>query len=146
MNVHVVRAEFLRLMRFACVGAGVALIYYVTSVAVVATGLGNPLIATTVGSIVSVFASYFGHMHLSFGVEPNHGRFVWRFMIAATASYGFNLVLTWFLMDWLKLPYALGFAIVTLAVPIWTYVVTRWWVFSQSSSQEVAMMPNTHEQ
>jgi putative flippase GtrA len=130
MSLHAIKVEAFRLLRFGLVGTSVALLYYVSSVAVVATALGTPLVATTIASVVSVFASYFGHMHFSFAVEPNHRKFVWRFGIAAAASYGLNLVLTWLLMHRLHIPYPIGFAIITAALPAWTYIVGRWWVFA----------------
>jgi putative flippase GtrA len=139
IDLQATRAEVLRLLRFGFVGIGVVVLYYALSVAVVATGLGTPLVATTIASIVCVFVSYFGHLHFSFNVEPNHRKFVWRFLIVAASAYSLNLLLTWLLMHRLHFFYPIGFAIITVVLPTLTYIAGRCWVFAPGPDVHVPL-------
>ena len=123
------RPELLRAGRFGLVGVTSAAAYFFVSSMFVAIDFAGPVGATTVGQAASALISYFGHLHFSFAVEPDHHRFFWRFLTAALAMFLLNVGLTWLLAHRFQLPYSLVFAIVTVVLATMGYLAGRLWIF-----------------
>jgi putative flippase GtrA len=121
--------ELLRMARFGIVGTAAALCYASTSFLIVWSGLGSSISATIIGHVAAALISYYGHLHFSFQVEPNHRRFVWRFLVVALTTFALNLILTWSLTSILHAPYQVPIAVVTVVLPVASYLVNRLWVF-----------------
>jgi putative flippase GtrA len=121
--------ELFRLARFGIVGTAAALCYASTSFLIVWAGLSGSISATMVGQLAAALISYYGHLHFSFRVEPNHRKFVWRFLIVALTTFALNLLLTWSLTSILHAPYQVPIAVVTVVLPAASYLVNRLWVF-----------------
>jgi putative flippase GtrA len=121
--------EIFRLLRFGCVGLLAGAVYYSISVVIASSGISAPLAATIIGNITAAFVSYFGHLHFSFVVEPNHRRFLGRFLVTAAIGLCLNIFLTLLLLYQFQVPYVIVFAIVTVIVAATNYLTNRLWVF-----------------
>ena len=119
-----------RLVRFSAVGALAAAVYALTTFLVVALGLGQPLAATIIGHVGAGFVSYFGHLHYSFAVEPDHRVFLWRFVAIAVVALAVNITVTWLFTVVFKHSYISSIAVVTVLIPVVNYLSNRFWIFS----------------
>jgi putative flippase GtrA len=121
--------EAARVVRFGVVGALATSVYFLASVAMVEVVSLPPVAASTIGQICSAIVSYFGHAIYSFRVRRDHSRHGTRFLIIAAATFGLNVVVTWFLTDILRLQYWIAFAVVVVMIPTVNYFANRFWVF-----------------
>ena len=123
------RREILRVARFGLVGVGATVCYAIVTFAIVWSGLGGSIVATIIGQGTSAFISYFGHLHFSFRVEPDHRAFLWRFVVVAVATFALNLLLTWGLISIFHEAYQVPIVAVAIALPIASYLLNRFWIF-----------------
>ena len=121
--------EMERLFRFGIVGILATLVYVLVTLAVVASGLANPIVASVIGQTTSAFVSYFAHLHYSFGVPPQHRLFVWRFLVVAVITYLANIIVTYLLTKVFGISYLISIAAVMILIPILNYICNRLWVF-----------------
>jgi len=121
--------EIGRLIRFGIVGTLSAMVYALLTFAVDSSGLTNAVFGTIVGHVAASFVSYFGHLHFSFAVDPDHRTFSWRFFIVAAAMFILNITITWLFTSILGLSYVVAIATVTVLIPVVNYFCNRYWVF-----------------
>ena len=124
--------EIGRLIRFGIVGTLAAMVYALLTFAVDSSGLTNAVFGTIVGHVAASFVSYFGHLHFSFAVDPDHRTFLWRFFIVAAAMFIMNITITWLFTSILGFSYVLAIATVTILIPVVNYFCNRYWVFVPS--------------
>lgn len=118
-----------RLVRFGIVGALAGIVYAVITYLIVAAGISEPIAATIVGHLAAGFVSYLGHLHYSFGVEPDHRVFLWRFAVIAALAFTANIGTTWLFTGVLKLSYVYSILVVMVLIPIVSYLCNRFWIF-----------------
>jgi putative flippase GtrA len=118
-----------RLARFGIIGALAGVVYAVVTFLIVAAGLGGPVAATIIGHLAAGFVSYFGHLHYSFAVEPDHRVFLWRFVVIAVVAFAANIGTTWLFTVALKLSYIYSIVVVMVLIPVVNYVCNRFWIF-----------------
>ena len=121
--------ELGRLARFGLTGIVATLTYGGVSSAFVETGLTRPVAAAVIGYLASVMVSYFGHLHFSFRVKPDHQTFFWRFSVAAAISFPLTVLITYVVTDILGESYRLSIAAVMVMIPTINYFCNRFWVF-----------------
>jgi len=123
------RREILQVTRFGLVGVAATICYTAVTFLLVWSGLSGSIVATIVGQSASAFISYFGHLHFSFRVEPDHRAFLWRFVVVAVAAFGLNVLLTWGLISLFRAAYQVPIVIVAITLPIANYLFNRFWIF-----------------
>ncbi|WEJ32928.1 GtrA family protein [Devosia sp. SD17-2] len=121
---------------FALVGLVATGVHYVVALAL---SLVMPVVwANPFGFLVAFSVSYFGHGRLTFRLkdgEQHHRKRLPRFAAAATAGFliGQGLLMalraTTPLPDWLALGIALG------VVPVFTFAVSKIWVFGSRTDK-----------
>jgi putative flippase GtrA len=124
--------EIGRLFRFGLTGIAATLAYAGSTIVLVKYGSLGPVSAAIVGYLVGAMVSYFGHLHFSFRVEPNHARFVWRFVLTAAITFPATIIVTYLITDVLHWSYQIAIAVVTLLNPAIGYFCFRFWVFFPS--------------
>ena len=131
-----VRELFRQLVTFGVVGVAATVVHYFVALA---ASMFIPIVfANPVGFLCAFWVSYFGHLHLTFqvsGMSKNHLARIAKFFAVALAGFlvgqGALVVLLSkipMLADWQALMLAVAI------VPITTFVISRIWVFKDSSS------------
>ncbi|WP_099864273.1 GtrA family protein [Pararhizobium haloflavum] len=122
---------FLRqISTFAGVGVAATLVHYLTALAL---SLMMPIAyANPFGFGAAFFVSYFGHLHLTFRLDPSerrHAQRLPRFFLTAFSGFliGQAILVALTSIDVLPGPAALAIAVFT--VPVITFVASRLWVF-----------------
>ncbi len=125
----VVREELGRLFRFGIVGVAATAVYWVVTVTL-AQGFGiGAVFASLLGVACSASVSYFGHQIYSFRVEPDHDRYVLRFILVNGFTLGLNLLLIWLIVDIIHFAPAIGATAVVIVIPCLNYVLNKYFVF-----------------
>jgi putative flippase GtrA len=125
-----------RLFRFGLTGMLATLAYAGSTIALVESELLGSVAAAIVGYLAGAAVSYFGHLHFSFRVQPDHKKFVWRFVVTAALTFCVTALTTYLTTDILHWPYQISIAAVVLLNPAIGYLCFRLWVF----------FPGLHEQ
>lgn len=119
-----------QLMRFVLVGAIATGAHYIT--ALLCSTQVSVYSSNLAGYLVAVAISYFGHQRFSFEVaadDVSHGRQFPRFVAGSLGGLALSYLLL-FVMDhllgtstWLSLAVAVGL------VPLYAFIVNKFWVF-----------------
>ena len=118
-----------QLTRFGIVGLTAAAIHYTTVVTVVTyTGM-HPLMANIIGFIVAFQMSYWGHRVWTFRdtMATHREAFPKLMLVQAFAFMGNELLFFIFLQA--NLPYQLALVLVLTILPIFTFLMNKFWVF-----------------
>lgn len=133
-----------RLVRFALVGVLASLLYALVTYAIAAAGIATPVVAAVGGSVAAGFVSYFGHLHFSFAVEPNHRVFVRRFVVITALVFLVNIGTTWLMTAVLKTSYVYSIIVVMALIPGISYLCNRFWIFEPGLTRRGAQMADPH--
>lgn len=121
--------ELHRLLRFALVGIFVVLVYVGTTITAIELFQFAPIVGSIIGQAVSIAASYFGHMMYSFQLPANHRMYLWRFLVGTLAMFLLNGAVIWFVAQFLGLSHRIAIAIVTVLIPLTSYLLNRFLIF-----------------
>ncbi|MFC3106626.1 GtrA family protein [Undibacterium arcticum] len=124
-------AQLLRLVRFGIVGLASAAVHYLVVVGLVELTYMHPLVANIIGFATSVWVSYFGHRHWTFGEHTTTSTSTSMMRFLATAVLGFcvNELLFYLLLHFLTLPYYVSLIIDDAIVAVMTYTLSHLWAF-----------------
>ncbi|MCP4305548.1 MAG: GtrA family protein [bacterium] len=139
LSFHDLAIEALRVLRFGAVGLSSALVYAVVSGFLVGTGSLSLIPGTSVAYVASFLVSYFGHIHVSFRVEPNHRLMLLRFIALGMVSFVITLGATWCFDRVLGAPHYVSILVVIVLIPAINYVASRFWVFLPAVSPPPAV-------
>lgn len=120
---------------FALVGLGATAVHYVVALAlslVMPVMLANPF-----GFIAAFGVSYVGHGVLTFRLTPearDHKRHLPRFALTAFGGFLIGQALLMLLRSFTSLPDWLVLAIALGTVPVFTFTLSRFWVFTAAKS------------
>lgn len=128
-SLHALATEIAHLFRFGVTGAVATLTYAVITSALATWAAADPVTAAAVGYLVAGSISYFGHIHFSFRVEPDHRRFFWRFVLTALVTFPLTVGCTWLITVVFGYSIYASVATVTVLVPLTNYLCNRYWVF-----------------
>ncbi|WP_137136904.1 DUF6311 domain-containing protein [Rhizobium sp. FKY42] len=120
---------------FGLVGASSTAVHYI--VALVLSQFVTLAWANPAGFMTAFLVSYFGHTHLTFGVEKmhrSHGSRLPRFALVAFAGFCLTQGIVMTLSSHSTLPNWLILAVALAVVPILTFLATKFWVFSVKGS------------
>lgn len=124
-----------QLARFGAVGIAATLTHVTVAILAEALmGLSGQM-ANTMGFLWAVGVSYFGHMHITFGVEPRHSTFLPRFIVSSVAAFLTSSAITHVVHVKLDLAFSATMGLVALVVPIVSYLVLKFWVFAEETEQ-----------
>jgi len=114
---------------FAVVGALATLTHVATALAARELAGFTPLQANFVGYLAAVGVSYLGNARLTFRRRALHGPQFARFAAVSLAGLALTQGLTWLLVERLGWPFWGGLAVVAVAVPGLSFVLSRVWAF-----------------
>lgn len=118
-----------QLARFGVVGFTAATVHYSIVVALVQAFSYEPLIANIFAFLISFQISYFGHRRFTFsGTTTMHTIALPRLLLLQIFNFVANESLFYFLLS-LNLPYQLALVIVLATLPLFTFTVSKLWVF-----------------
>ena len=117
------RREMQRLTIFGLVGVGATTIHLIIAQIVLLIN-GNPLISSSFGFLPAFVFSYLGHRHFTFG-DATRGS-ITRFLIISMVGFLVSLL---FLTKLQSLPSWIGLTISIGIIPLWSYFMSRIWVF-----------------
>lgn len=115
--------------RFGFVGMLATTVHY--GVAVIFLLVASPYLANLAGYCTAVGVSYFGHHRFTFGIAAEsaaHGRRLPRFIVMSLSA----LVLSQLVLaaaSAVGLTEVIGLAAAALSVPLYTFLLSRLWVF-----------------
>jgi putative flippase GtrA len=124
--------EFWRLVRFGLTGIVATLTYGGVSYALVESSVSGPIAAAVFGYLASATVSYFGHIHFSFRVEPDHRKFIWRFVTTSIVTFPMAVVITYIITTGLGRSNQIAVVAVMVLIPLMNYFCNRFWVFGPS--------------
>jgi len=128
-DISQLTVEVGRIIRFGIVGVGAALVYAAVTALAVESGVASPVVASVSGHLVAGLVSYFGHLHFSFAVNPDHQVFAWRFVVIALITIAMNIGVTVLLTMVLGMSYRVAVLVVMVLIPLTNYLCNRFWVF-----------------
>jgi putative flippase GtrA len=128
-------SEARRVGRFVAVGCVAAAVHWAVVVAVVSQWGWQPLVANVLGWLLAFTVSFAGHHQLTFRDRqaPVWGS-VGRFFVVSAAGFCVNEVTYALLLGWSGQRYDLVLAAVLLAVAVFTFLLSRGWVFLRSEA------------
>lgn len=123
------RTELARLFRFGVVGFTAMGAYWTITVVLTELGKVDAIAASLVGHLFAGVVSYLGHSFYSFKLEPDHGRYLPRFILVAGLTVLFNVAVIWLVVERLRLAPAVGATLVAVLIPCLNYALNRLFVF-----------------
>ena len=119
-----------QLIRYGCVGAGLAVFYVALAWGLDAAIPALPLWASSATSLVVTIAlQYVLHAALTFRSELADMNQAVRFAITTGNALVLSTLATTLGQHWLSLPSVVVFAALSLAIPAWNYLFFSLWVF-----------------
>lgn len=92
-----------------------------------------PTPSNGVAFVCAVCVTYLGQSFWVFRVPAHSLRQVLNFMISAGAGFAANIAIMALVTGVLDLHYHIGFAIVTVLIPLCTFVANKFWVFAHGT-------------
>jgi putative flippase GtrA len=128
-DIRQLTIEVGRIIRFGIVGVAAALVYAAVTALAVETDVASPIVAAVAGYLIAGFVSYFGHLRFSFAVDPDHHIFARRFLLIAIITFAMNIGITFLLTSVLGMTYRISIVVLTVVLPITSFLCNRFWVF-----------------
>ena len=126
------------LIKYLCVGIMATLIFYISANCCKAIGL-QAFVATCIGNVISFVFGYFTQMRWTFKANTKHKIMIPRyiFLLCLILLYGESIILLThiFHLD-SYIPYYLISAFIALSVPLFSYPLQKFWVFSINSQSK----------
>ena len=123
-----------QLLRFAQVGlAATGAHYLIAMLVLTATGVYG---ANLAGYLTAVAISYFGHQRYSFQLPAeaiSHGRQFPRFLLGSLGGLALSYLVLVVMEQWLGAPHWLSLAAAVCLVPLYTFIVNKFFVFHRSA-------------
>jgi putative flippase GtrA len=122
-------SEFWKLSRFSIVRAIATGVYVAAAMIAVSTGELTPTVWAIVGICASFLVSFF-----TFAVTGRYTDHVVKLAVSSVGSFFFSTIAIWVSTKILKINYLLVLFAVSIIIPIWGYLVSRFWIFAAGSS------------
>lgn len=119
------------LLAFGIIGVLNTLVHSGAVIALVETGLANPVAANAAGFALANTFSYFANCRLTFRQSPSWERYR-KFVAVSMLSLVLTLLLSG-LAEWMKWHYLAGLGMVLLCGPVLTYVLHKTFTFRGSA-------------
>jgi len=118
---------------FAVVGACATATHVAVALAARELAHLGPLHANFAGYFAAVGVSYLGNAVLTFRRRAWHGPQIARFAVVSLLGLGLTQGLTWLLVQRLGWPFWAGLGVVAVAVPAFSFALSRAWAFRRPS-------------
>lgn len=118
-----------QLTRFIIVGSTAALVNFLGVWGLVEVCSLLPLIANLIAYLLASGVSYLGHYHWTFTSSSQHKSSVIKFYILLAINFCLNESIYAALLHGMHLDYRLALFITLLIIPIFTFVMSKFWVY-----------------
>lgn len=118
-----------RLVRYAIAGGLSAITHVGTLTLLVETGAASPVIASTVGFVLSVVVSYALQKVWVFASTARHRSTMPKFLVATMTALGLNAGVLALGTEVLSLNYLLVQAVSLVLIPVSNYLINASWTF-----------------
>jgi len=116
------------LIRFGLVGLSVNAIGYLFYLGLLVIGITYPL-AMPVSYTLTLFTGYLLHGAVTFKVDPRRRGSAMKFLVVQGSGFLLNLLLLWFLVDFVKFGPSIAQAICIVVIAMANFFVYRIWVY-----------------
>lgn len=116
-------------MRFGIIGMFAAIVHLGTVILLVESNLLPPLLANIIAFMIAFQVSYFGHRLWTFQADTEHRRAFPKLLLVSCTTFIANEGLFYLLMTIFKMPYIAALFIVLTLLPIFTFTLSKLWVF-----------------
>lgn len=117
-------------LRFALVGAGATLTHALVLTVLVEVMRTDPTVANGLAFVLAVQVTYWGQRLWVFQRKAADARGLLRFGVTAATGLMLNIAIMAAVVDGLLLDYRIGFGIALVAVPLVSFILSRYWVFA----------------
>jgi putative flippase GtrA len=134
MNRVVARNRHKEILRFIAVGCAAATTHFVTVFTLVEYWQITPSLSNISGWLVAFIVSFIGHFFITFKNHRNPpAKTIARFFALSLSGFLLNETAYLMLLQWTNIHYAVNLFIVLIGVAVFTYYLSRQWVFFRSS-------------
>ncbi|WP_109471673.1 GtrA family protein [Ornithinimicrobium cavernae] len=118
-----------RLLRYAVAGGLSALTHVGTLTVLVETGLASPVVASTIGFVLSIVVSYSLQKAWVFSSTAAHRTTLPRFLVATAVGLLLNAAVLALGTEVLSVHYVLVQAVALVLIPLSNYLINSLWTF-----------------
>jgi len=119
------------LIRFGMTGIIATLTHVAVFVLLIETGLLRPVYAAIPAFLSALGVSYTMNYRWTFRADGPHRTVLPRFVAVSVTGLLLNLVITYLVVDVWSFPYLFALLAVVIFIPLSTYLLSRFWVFSR---------------
>jgi len=123
------------LLRFAVSGGLATATHVLVFVSLVEGFAVRPVLASIPAFLVALFVSYGMNYHWTFSASGLHRVLLPRFVVVALLGLALNLGITYSVVDVAHYWYGYALLLIVLLVPLSTFLLSKFWVFKESSDQ-----------
>ncbi len=87
----------------------------------------DPILSNMVAFCCAVPVSFYGNRSLTFKVDGN----IARFIVMSLCGFGINHANVWIVTRYLGLPWTFSLPGILLAVPAFSFIVSKFWVYQR---------------
>lgn len=128
--IHKKLPLFFQLTRFGIVGITAAACHFSIVVSLVQFAKLLPLIANVFAFAISFQVSYWGHRAWTFKLSTaKHSTALPKLLFVQVVNFTINETLFFIFLS-LHYPYPIALLIVLTILPIFTFMVSKWWIFN----------------
>ncbi len=126
--------ELLRqLFAFGCVGVLATVVHYVVALFFTDFFLVSVFLSNILGYCAAVFVSIYGHSIFTYRTKLT-SVIAQRFVIVSLSTLAASEVILYCLTTLLTLHHRIALAVVVATIPVFTFVITKFWVYAAHSS------------
>ena len=116
-------------VRFGSFGAVATLVHVVIFTVLVESFAVAPVRASIPAFLCAMLFSYVANSKWTFRVDVEHGTHLHRYALVSLFGLALNTLITYVVVDVLRLWYGVALALVVAAVPLMTYLLNRHWTY-----------------
>lgn len=124
-------------IKFLSVGGTATLLQYAILIALVETAAATPVLASSIGYVLSSVYNYLLNYYFTFESAARHHIAAFKFMIVAAIGLTINSSLVFIFTEMIVLHYLAAQVLSTIAVLIWNFYVHRHWTYKSAQESKI---------
>lgn len=117
-------------VRFGLVGVTATAIHVIMLLLLVEKLALAPVLASVPSFLSALIVSYLANQRWTFLAHGNHGRHFPRYAAVSVAGLFLNIAIMYGTVSLMHMPYLIGLSIVVVVVPLISFLLQRYWAFS----------------
>lgn len=119
----------MKFIKFLGVGGLATAIQYGILILLVETNLALPVVASSIGYLVSSIANYLLNYYFTFSSSASHSLAIVKFLVVALIGLLINSLLIYVMTEMISIYYIIAQIVATLAVLIWNFFAHKYWTY-----------------